>query len=113
MAQQRVPADPGTNAAIVGHDLVSDGDYVLPETQVLRASEATVKVETRDDATFSVSVEWMDGDGNVLFSEKPTAATDVTRTLLGFAVANDHIRITITNTSPSAQNIIDGGINVH
>lgn len=106
------PPRVGTDASIVGVDLTT-GDYALGTATVPGAAEAVIVASSRDNATFTISVEWQDEAGNTLYTEQPQTATDAVDASLSFPVASDHINVTITDTSSSAQNTIDGSINVH
>lgn len=98
---------------IVSHDLIGTGDYTEPETFVRGTGDIIIKASSTDGATFTVSLEWTDGNGNVLYTQEPPEATDVTDTNLKFNVASDYFRLTITDTSGGAGNTINGTINVH
>lgn len=112
--------DPATNddqpnfydEDIVGHDLDADGDYTIPEQNVRGTGDIIVKVASADTATFTVTVEWTDGSGNVLYAQEPAEATDVTNANLKFNVASDHVQLTITDDS-GGTNTINGTVNVH
>ena len=98
---------------IFNHDLIGTGDYTVAETSIRGTSDVVIKIESRDTETFTVTVEWTDGSGNVLFTDEPTEARDVTSANLKFDTSSDNIQLTITDTSGAAQNIIDGTINAN
>lgn len=92
---------------------LSGGDFTIAETDVRGTGDIIIKVESSDNETFTVTLEWTDGAGNVLYTQEPAEATDVTDSNLKFNVASDHFQLTITDTSSAAQNIINGTVNVH
>lgn len=113
--------DPATNTDqpnfldedILGYDLVASGDYTLAETNVRGTGDIVIKVASNDSNTFTVTLEWTDGNSNVLFSQTPAEATDVTSANLKFNTSSNHVQLTITDTSGGGQNNIDGTINAH
>lgn len=98
---------------ILNHDLIGTGDFTIAETNIAGTGEIVFKVASQDSETFTATVEWTDGSGNVLYTQSPSEATNTTDANLTFNTASDHFQLTITDTSGAAQNIIDGTVNAH
>lgn len=98
---------------IVSFDLIGSGDFTVAETNVRGTSNLTFKVNSADSNTFTVTVEWTDGNGNILYTESPTDATSVTDTNVTLETGSDDFQLTITDNSGAAQNNINGTINAH
>lgn len=98
---------------IVSYDLVGTGDYTIAETNVRGTGDVIIKVSSADAETFTVTLEWTDGSGNVLYSQSPAEAGDVTDANLKFNVGSDNFQLTITDTSGAGQNNINGTVNFH
>lgn len=113
--------DPATNddqpnyfdEDIVSHDLIGTGDYTIQETNVRGTGDIIVKVNSSDSNTFTVTLEWTDGAGTVLYSQSAAEGTDVTDANLKFKVGSNNFQLNITDTSGAAQNNINGTVNVH
>lgn len=98
---------------IVSHDLIASGDYTIGETNVSGSGDIIVKISSADTETFTVTLEWTDGSGNVLFTQSPPEGTNVTTANLKFNVGSSHYQLTVTDDSGAAQNVINGTVNVH
>lgn len=100
------------SASVQNHDLVTTGDFTLPETAVGDASELAIGATAA--ATATVTVQWTDGAGAVLFSESPASVTNVTAVNETFAVKSDHVRVVVTNTDGTATtNALTGTFHGH
>lgn len=97
---------------INNHDLISS-DFTIAETNVSGLAELVLAIESIDTNTFTVTVDWTDGSGNVLYSESPVELTDATDITALFVVKSNHFQLTVTDTSGATQNRIDGTVNVH
>lgn len=98
---------------IINYDLVGSGDFTISEPNVRGTGDIIIKVDSADDNTFTVTLEWTDGNGTVLYSQSPAEGTNVTNANLKFNTASDHFQLTITDTSAAGQNTINGTVNVH
>lgn len=95
------------------YDLVGSGDYTTSELSVQGTSQIVIKVASDDSETFSVTVDWTDGNGTVLYSQEPAEADSTTDALLVFNTGSAYVQVTITDDSGAGQNQISGTINVH
>lgn len=101
-------------------DLIDDGDFSIPTDVDLLVppdiggnAELALGVQSDDNATFSVTVQWVDEDGNVLYEQTPAALQDTTDAYADFKVKGDRFAINVTDTSGDPQNEITGTVNVH
>jgi len=63
------------NRTVVGQDL-SNGDLEIGPLDVARSDALLIAVHSKDNASFSVSVEWRDGDGTV-YQNEPKGETGI------------------------------------
>jgi hypothetical protein len=66
----RATAYPATQAT--GHDLDTSGDLVLGPVSVDRASALVVAANSTDNAAWSATVEWVDGNSNTFQTQSST-----------------------------------------
>lgn len=91
---------------------LADGDFESDQRSTGGAEALAGEVVSDDSATFSVFVDWMDDDGNVLITHNPAALTDVTDVDFNLIIRSDHFEVRISDTS-GGQNRIHGTINSH
>lgn len=99
--------------SVNGYDLIGSGDYSIGETNVKGTSEVSIKFNSADGANFTVTIDWTDGSGNVLYTEDPAGLTGVSDANETVVVGSDYFQLTITDTSGGGQNIISGTVNFH
>jgi len=92
-----------------GYDLVASGDLTIGPGAVERGTAVTIAATSTDSNTFSVSVSWEDGSGNVFQTE---AAADIgldtiTEDYARLVRKAPQVSITVTDESGAAQNIIN------
>ncbi len=109
--------DPATNTDqpnffdddILDVDL-TNSDYSSGEVNVRGTSDTVIKVRSESANTFTVTLQWTDGSGNVLYEQQPPEATDVSDANLTFNTSSDNLIVTITDTSGAGSNIINGTV---
>lgn len=96
------------------HDLIDDGDFESGQRSTGGAAELAGEIVSDDNNSFSVFVDWLDDDGNVLITHNPDALTDVPdRVDFDMIVRSDHFEVRVTDTSGGSQNNIHGTVNSH
>jgi len=96
---------------ISSHDLIGSGDYATGKQNISGAQEVTIGAKSSEGNVFDVVVEWMDGNGNVLWSE--TVLSGVTDSYANVIVKSTHVNVKLTDASGAVQNNVDGTINAH
>lgn len=94
------------------HDLDADGDFETGQRSTGGAEALAGEIVSDDSATFSVFIDWLDDDGNVLITHNPAALTDVTDVDFNIIVRSDHFELRVSDTS-GGQNRIHGTANCH
>jgi hypothetical protein len=94
-----------------GHDLVGSGDISIGPAAVQRATAVVIAATSTDDNAFSVSVEWVDGNGNTYQSESATdiGLDSITEDYARLVRKGPQVQVTVTDESGAAQNLV----NVH
>lgn len=104
--------------AVTGHDLDpnADGDLVLSGLSVAATQAVVISVNSVDDNALSVSVDWVDGSGNVFTTE---SASDID---LSGVITDDarlyrkgpNATVTITSDkSAGTQNRVNAFVDTH
>jgi len=94
-----------------GHDLISSGDLTIGPGAVERGTAVTIAATSTDNNTFSVSVSWEDGSGNVFQSESASdiGLDTITEDYARLVRKAPQVSITVTDESGAAQN----NVNIH
>jgi hypothetical protein len=94
-----------------GHDLIGTGDLVIGPVPVDRSSALVIAANSTSGNTFSVSVDWSDGSGNVFASESASdlALSNITSDWSRLVRKGPQVTVTFTDTSGAAAN----NVNVH
>jgi hypothetical protein len=95
------------NRTEVEHDL-ADGDLEIGPLGVARSDALLIAVHSKDDAAFSVSVKWRDGNGNV-YQTEPKGETGVSSSTDDWARLTrkgPQAVVTITNES-GGENVVN------
>lgn len=99
------------NSQTTGHDLIASGDLVIGPVSVARSEALVISANSTDGNSFSVSVDWEDGAGNVFQTESAadigldSAVEDWARLVR----KGPQVEVTVTDTSAAASN----NINIH
>lgn len=94
------------NRTKVEHDL-SNGDLEIGPLAVARSDALIIAVQSKDNASFSVSVEWLDADGN-LFQSESKSDISLSSTAEGWARLTRKgplAKVTVTDESGGANSI--------
>lgn len=125
LTHARVDRNEG-NVNISGHDLVNDGDFVIPDDVsglsnpplIGGANWSVLGVESLDSNNFDITFEYglLDNNGNfqVRFTYDSTdnAKLDGDNSyIISIRPVRDRIRVTLSDTSGAGQNNIQGGLN--
>lgn len=138
---QKVAQDPSSGKAattnvnrgdgdirISGHDLVADGDFVIPDDVsgvsavpfIGGGTQSILGVESKDSNQFSVTFEYgtVGSDGSFTtdftYDKNDDANLDSDSSyVIRVAVIRDRVKVTLSDTSGGAQNNIQGGFNSH
>lgn len=96
----------------VGHDLIASGDLVIGPVSVARAEAIVVAVNSTNSETFSVSVSWENGSGDVFQSEDKTETgiDTVTSDWARLVRKGPQVKVTITDESGAGQNLINAHV---
>lgn len=87
---------------------VSTG-YEVGETNISGANEIAVLASSGDGNSFSVTVEWTDGTGTVLYSESPSSLQSTTDGGANLIVKSTHVNVVFSGSSTD----VDGTVNAH
>jgi hypothetical protein len=95
----------------VGHDLVGSGDLIIGPALIERGTAVTIAATSTDTNSFSVSVQWEDGNGNVFQSESAVdiGLDGITEDYARLVRKAPQVELTVTDESGAAQN----NINIH
>lgn len=104
-------ADIDVGTAASPHDLQS-GDYESGDKDAGGAQYLAGKLKSAQDANFTVTVDWLDDDGNTTISSSPSALTDTSDVEFNLLMRSDKFKVSITDTSGGA-NDLQGTINAH
>jgi len=98
----------------VGYDLIGTGDLVIGPVSVARAEAVVISVNSTDAATFSVSVDWEDGAGNVFQAESAAdiGMANVTQDWARLVRKGPQVEVTITDTSGGVANNVNAHVDV-
>jgi len=108
----------GTSSAegdydIQSHDL-SQGLYETGRAEIGGADVISGAIESKQGNNFNISFEWMDQDGNVLYTEQPPSAQGVTDHIIeSITVKGDNVNIKIEDSAAGGTNEITGTLNIH
>lgn len=93
------------------HDLIDDGDLTIGPVPVQRAGELVISANSTDDNEFSVSIDWVDDDGNIFQSESETdiEMESITQDWSRLVRKGPRAEVTITDESGGDSN----RVNVH
>lgn len=105
-------ADIDIGTAASPRDLDADGDYESDNRNVGGAEALAGEVVSDDGATFTVYVDWLNDDNEVVITHSPSALTDVTDVDFNLIVRSDRFKVRVEDTS-GGQNRIHGTINAH
>lgn len=95
------------------HDLIDDGNFESGMRVTGGAEALAGDLISADGATFTVEVDWLNEDGEVLRTHDPSALQDVTELDFNLIVRSDRFEVRVMDTSGGAQNNIHGSINAH
>jgi hypothetical protein len=93
-----------------GHDLAG-GDLTIGAGAVERGAAVIIAATSTDDNAFSISVDWVDGNGNTYQSESAAdiGLDSITEDYARLVRKAPQIEVTVTDESGAAQNLV----NVH
>jgi hypothetical protein len=101
-------------------DLVAEGGFAIPtDANLIDApdiggnEEVALGIESVDNATFTVTVIWVDENEETLFEQSPAALTDTTEVIADLRVKSDRFVLVIQDTSGDPQNEVRGTVNIH
>ena len=94
----------------VAEDL-STGDQTVNEQSISGAQEIAVSIRENSGNNASATIKWTDGNGNVLFTETPSALTDVSNgsDYANLIVKSTHVIVVFSGSSTD----MDGTVNAH
>ncbi len=92
----------------VGHDLTGN-DLVLGPVSVARSSSVVISANSTSGNSFSVSVDWEDGNGNVFQTESETdiAMSGITQDWSRLVRKGPQVEVTLTDTSGATTNNVN------
>lgn len=101
--------DIGTNAS--PHDL-NTSDFESGPKNAGGAEALAGEITSQDSATFSVKVDWLNDENEVIITHEPAGLTDVTDVNFNLIMRSDRFELRVTDTS-GGQNRIHGTANAH
>lgn len=99
------------NTQVSGEDIIANGDLVVGPVSVAKSEGVTIAANSTDGNTFSVSVEWTDGSGNIYQEESATdiQLSSVAQDFARLVRKGPQVTVTVTDESGATQN----NINIH
>jgi hypothetical protein len=96
---------------VSGEDIIANGDLVIGPAPVARSSGVTIAANSTDGNPFSVSVDWLDGSGNIYQEESATNIefSSTTQDYSRLVRKAPQVQVTVTDDSGATQN----NINIH
>lgn len=91
---------------------LAGGDFESGQRSTGGAEALAGEIVSDDSATFTVFIDWLNDDGDVLITHNPAALTDVTDVDFNLIIRSDHFEVRVTDTS-GGQNQINGSVNAH
>jgi len=100
------------NNQTTGYDLIGSGDLVVGPVSVAKAEAVVIAANSTDGNTFSVSVDWEDGSGNVFQEESATdiGLADITQDYSRLIRKGPQVEVTFTDTSGGSTNNINAHV---
>lgn len=95
------------------YDLVAEGDYASGQRDTGGAEGIAGDIESADGNTFTVEIDWLSDDGEVLKTHAPSAMADAVNLDFNIVARSDHFEVRITDTSNAGSNGIHGTVNAH
>lgn len=92
-------------------DLVANNGYSSSESNISGADEVVVRGTSAGSC--SVKVHWTDGNGNILYTNQPSEATNTTDFNLLYPTGSTHVQIEIVDESGNTSNNVDATVNAH
>jgi hypothetical protein len=98
---------------IQSHDL-SNEVYETGRAEIGGADIISGAIESEQDNNFNIILEWMDQDGNILYTEKPASAQGVSDHIIeSITVKGDNVNIKMEDSAADGTNEITGTLNIH
>lgn len=106
---------PDYPATVAQQDLIGTGDLTIGPVSVARAEAVLVAANSEDGNTFSVSVDWVDGSGNVIQTQSASdlALASITEDWARVVRKAPEVELTFTDTSGGTANNINAFVDVH
>lgn len=95
------------------YDLIAEGDFESGMKNTGGAEALAGEIKSDDSNTFTVEVNWLNEDGEVLLTHSPAALVDATDLDFHLIVRSDRFEVCVTDTSGAGQNGIHGSVNAH
>lgn len=88
---------------------VSTTDYTVAESNISGAEEVTVSLTESSANNASATIEWTDGNGNVVFTETPASLTDLNNSsnFENLIKKSDYVKLTVSGLSTNVSGSID------
>lgn len=99
----------------VGYDLIANGDLVTQSLGVAKSQAVLISATSTDSNAFSISVEWLDDNGNTYQSEtkSDTGISSSTEDNCRLIRKANKIKVTATDESGGGSNNINLFVDVH
>lgn len=94
-------------------DLIAESDFESSIRDVGGVTAVSGKFESDDANTFSIFVDWVDEDDNVVITSNPSALTDVTDVEFRLVARVGRFKLRVEDTSGASQNKVHGTAIAH
>lgn len=92
---------------------LSDADFASGVRNTGGAEALAGEFTSDDSETFSVEVDWLNDDNEVVLTHTPSGLTDATDVDFNLIVRSDRFELRLTDTSGASQNNVHGTANAH